>query len=937
MEDKTARDKIRTHFQLSKLSKYGDTINEFAWSPDGRLLALLLAGGTIDLLNTEDFKIRRKLKERFTSSISCLGWSPDGLMLSVGLADGSIILWDIKASKQFRTLREAFLCSSVNCIAWSPDGRSLAAGLADGRSVVWSRNALDRHENWPGLPLGWAEWEDAVLSLAWSPDSRIFASASGKSIQLWYPGTRKLQRALANYYGSIVLSLVWSPDGRMLASGSSDGTIVIWNLQTGQPTRILEGHTAAVTSLSFSSRGDVLGSLSKDGSVRVWESKSWKTVAVLDKAIPGLGRVADIAFNPKTAVLGLIASNGICTLDFEVSDILAAAQIVESVNYSNAKVVLVGDAGVGKSALGLVLGGNPFVPTESTHGHHVWKFDSREVELDGGGKQTREILLWDLAGQPGYRVFHQLHLNEVAIALVLFDSRSETDPFAGVAYWARALDEATRGFPLVKFLIASRIDRGGPPVSSARVGEVVRRYGFTGCFETSAKRGDGVAQVANAIHSSIKWKLLPVVTAPELFRDVKAFLVKEKETGHVLAGREELLERYRRSMPDREAPEQIFDVCLGRLEAAGFVKRLTFGSLVLLQPEMLDDYCAWLALAARREPDGLGFYSERRVLDGDFPMDTERRLKDRTQERLMLVATVEEVVGRGIAVRQPTQQGEMLVFPSEVRTDMPDYPGDYVRAISFRFEGPVKVIYATLAVSLIHSPAFTRGRFFSSAAVFRTVRGQICGFVVDYPEPNNDALGRLTVFFEADTEKDIKLLFLRFVNQHLGRLAFTGSVGRERVYQCACRYVIPEDAVQVRRGRGETTAICPVCGRHTPIDDLAEESAERDERVDLLQAEVQEEQRRQMRKAVLTERERASEFHVFLCHNSKDKPEVRQLAAKLRGQGILPWIDEEGMLAGDQFVPELEKVIDKVLSVAVIVGPHWMGRWQKQEYPSLPI
>ncbi|MFE8604951.1 toll/interleukin-1 receptor domain-containing protein [Archangium violaceum] len=71
---------------------------------------------------------------------------------------------------------------------------------------------------------------------------------------------------------------------------------------------------------------------------------------------------------------------------------------------------------------------------------------------------------------------------------------------------------------------------------------------------------------------------------------------------------------------------------------------------------------------------------------------------------------------------------------------------------------------------------------------------------------------------------------------------------------------------------------------------------------------------------------------MFLCHNSKDKQDVRLLAKLLLGQGILPWVDETGILAGAQFVPEIERVIDQAPAVAVIVGPHSMGPWQKQEY-----
>src|SRR5207248_7222815 len=127
-------------------------------------------------------------------------------------------------------------------------------------------------------------------------------------------------------------------------------------------------------------------------------------------------------------------------------------------------------SGVGKSGLGLVLSRQQFVPTESTHGRIVWTFAKRELHLGDGRKEVRETLLWDLAGQPGYRVIHQLHLSEVAVALVVFDARSETDPLAGVVHWERALRAAHQrqgdeAVPLTKFLVSARADRGGVPVS----------------------------------------------------------------------------------------------------------------------------------------------------------------------------------------------------------------------------------------------------------------------------------------------------------------------------------------------------------------------------------------------------------------------------------------------------------------------------------------
>ena len=68
----------------------------------------------------------------------------------------------------------------------------------------------------------------------------------------------------------------------------------------------------------------------------------------------------------------------------------------EEIHYANAKVVLVGDSGVGKSGLALVLTGQPFVPTESTHSRHVWLFDQEEIHEKDGPYETREVWLWDL-------------------------------------------------------------------------------------------------------------------------------------------------------------------------------------------------------------------------------------------------------------------------------------------------------------------------------------------------------------------------------------------------------------------------------------------------------------------------------------------------------------------------------------------------------------
>jgi GTPase SAR1 family protein len=269
-----------------------------------------------------------------------------------------------------------------------------------------------------------------------------------------------------------------------------------------------------------------------------------------------------VAFSPIEPVLATLGEQDtvIRIWDLDFTALLGASPTEKYDQYVNAKVVLVGDTGVGKSGLGLVLTGQDFVATESTHSRHVWDFDSQEVELDGGRKETRETLLWDLAGQPGYRLVHQLSLNEVAVALVVFDARSEIDPFTGVRYWDRALRTAQRvqaesALSMKKYLVAARVDRGGIAVSQERIGSLVRDLGMERYFETSAREKWHIAELAAAIRAAIDWDALPKISSSELFQKIKAFLIKEKEARRLLSAVNDLYRAYLNTPPPPPTPK----------------------------------------------------------------------------------------------------------------------------------------------------------------------------------------------------------------------------------------------------------------------------------------------------------------------------------------------------------------------------------------------
>src|SRR5260370_557413 len=133
-------------------------------------------------------------------------------------------------------------------------------------------NPLDSHtictrgleSNWTSCLMTLRGHSNSVLSVAFSPDGGLMASASfDHTIKLWDPQTGEHLRTLVGHSDS-VFSVAFSPDGGLLASASRDETIKLWDPQTGEHLRTLEGHSDLVLSVAFFPDGGLLASASRD-------------------------------------------------------------------------------------------------------------------------------------------------------------------------------------------------------------------------------------------------------------------------------------------------------------------------------------------------------------------------------------------------------------------------------------------------------------------------------------------------------------------------------------------------------------------------------------------------------------------------------------------------------------------------------------------------
>ena len=216
---------------------------------------------------------------------------------------------------------------SVESVAFSPDSKMLASASDDKTVKLWD---VSTHQELATLK----GHSDFVLAVAFSRDGELLASTSeDRTVKLWKVSTKELITTLKFQGDPLIRSVAFSRDGNIIALACNDKTVKLWDRIEQKELASLTGHSNGVWTVVFSPDGKTLASGSLDKTFKLWDTKTWKPIytspeqpaSIYSVAFSPDGKSLALAINDKLVKLFDIASRNLSPPIKEHSDVYSVA------------------------------------------------------------------------------------------------------------------------------------------------------------------------------------------------------------------------------------------------------------------------------------------------------------------------------------------------------------------------------------------------------------------------------------------------------------------------------------------------------------------------------------------------------------------------------------------------------------------------------------
>jgi WD40 repeat protein len=232
-------------------------IVDLAWSSDGRTIAAAGGEGAVVLVENVNQKPTSRVLGEHGMGVISVKWQPNGSLLASSGQDSAVVLWDVTSGEAKKRLRPGMAWSEH--IAYSPDGKLLAT--ATGKVLALWDSAGEKVHQFEPLA-------GNIAAIEWDKPGRDLAAATAGAVSIHR--VEPPQFSVRNYsWPAACLTAAYSPNGKVLASGMQDGSVHFWHLTTGKDSQ-MRGYGSKVTLTQWSSNSRYLAT-SAGPEVVVWD------------------------------------------------------------------------------------------------------------------------------------------------------------------------------------------------------------------------------------------------------------------------------------------------------------------------------------------------------------------------------------------------------------------------------------------------------------------------------------------------------------------------------------------------------------------------------------------------------------------------------------------------------------------------------------------
>ena len=293
------------------------SISHVAWSPDSLRMASSGHGATsVQIWSLRSGKIAGSLKA--TDHVRTIAWGSESGVLATGADDGNVSLWNVRTGKPYghypldqyksKSKRGGVRAHSVGAMAWSPvDPKMLAVSFSSTSIKLWKSRTRIFTKTMKPVAKGRYTRIGRPGCIEWSPNGRtVVVGDSGGKVRFWNAATGSKKHEVGEHSES-VSNIAWSPDGKFVATASGDATSCLIDAETGEVARkITSIQTRGTARPGFSADGKFMAYSCRDKTIRIWDLEKCQQASVI--SLPSnLKYITAIKWSPDATKIAVIA------------------------------------------------------------------------------------------------------------------------------------------------------------------------------------------------------------------------------------------------------------------------------------------------------------------------------------------------------------------------------------------------------------------------------------------------------------------------------------------------------------------------------------------------------------------------------------------------------------------------------------------------------